>query len=509
MGDTTVKKAGRIFVSATACVFAMSLATQAYAFCFSNQSISNASFSVRQMPKSAFKESTQRMVEVSKCDLLPTTAKKKCWDLKKKAAKKGDEALKDFYEFMTDLPLVGDPIDDGIREADKQMKAIQKWGRKADKDVRKVIDEVLKPISARFNANVPADVTRCCNWKNKDCNPSGKKNGVIYFNIKYAGVSRIVRLNATDHMECRIHENNAGGSVCRNYVWPQSPYRAKEKTIRGMMIKSMHSDKCLGVERDFRRGQNVDLSDCHGGSTQRWTIYKDGIVRNDSHKSQCLEVQGAGKKGKSGQNVRMGDCLGDRNQRWIFADNAQIVNRARGSNNWCLEIQGGKKNSGANAQIWKCHKKNHTRWRVSQNVTYTQVLKDAYSGKCVDNTGGIKKGTRLHTWTCNKGNTNQQWLFKVVGKNYVEIKSRRSGLCLGVAEFSQRNGAKVVQWPCNRKANQRWEVRRINKDGWIRLQVLHSKKCLSLAKPSKKNRTLFEQKACNKNTKSQAFRAIN
>ena len=117
---------------------------------------------------------------------------------------------------------------------------------------------------------------------------------------------------------------------------------------------------------------------------------------------------------------------------------------------------------------------------------------------------GQQKGGKVHAWDCNAKNVNQQWAFKVRADNYLEIKSRRSGMCLDVAAAKKNNGAGIIQWPCNGKAHQQWKIQGV-KDGWFQLRARHSGKCLDLKGPYKENGTPFQQWAC-KDVPQQSFR---
>ena len=442
-----ISKLKKLLTAGAAAFLIAGSSSGAMAFCFSNDSLSNTSFTVRQMPEDAFKKTVRKTSEISKCNALPKKQREKCLDLKKKAKAWEDQAAEDFYAFVTDLPLVGDPIDKAAKYSREKFFAYGKWQKKVVDDAGKILDDVLKPLSTRFRQTVNADGTQCCSWKNRDCNPSGKKDGKIYFNMKYANISRVVKLGATDHMECTIDKNNPRGAVCRN------------GTIRSEM-----NWKCLDIAvsnyRNIKNGSNVVLHDCHGGPNQRWTHF----TRSD-----------------------------------------KLINRVPGGNPICLDVAKWNKDNGANVHVWKCGKKQaNQRWTVGKTATYPRVLKVRYPGKCLDNTGGSKKGGKVHSWDCNPKNVNQQWEFKVRADNYLEIKSRRSGMCLDVAAAKKSNGAKVIQWPCNGKAHQQWKIRGV-KDGWFQLRARHSGKCLDLKGPYKANGTPFQQWDC-KNVKNQSFR---
>jgi hypothetical protein len=262
------------------------------------------------------------------------------------------------YGFVTGLPVAGDAVNMTGQVINNAAGALKDGVYK----IGKFIDDVT---STRFKKKVGPDGTQCCSWKNRDCNPSGKKDGKIYFNIKYGNVTRTVKLGATDHMECRIDRNNPKGTACKNYVWPEGPFRAHKNTVSGRLIKSLHSGLCLDVwDSNKANGADVRMSKCHGGKNQRWKVYKNGTIRSEMN-WKCLDVAiPAGEGGKNGRNVTLYDCHGAPNQRWTYGRGDKIISRAAGRYNWCLDIAGGSKESGANVQIWKCENVGQHRWQV-------------------------------------------------------------------------------------------------------------------------------------------------
>ena len=513
----------RLVIAATTALFVAGVAPDAMAFCFSNDSLSNGSFTARQMDRNQFFQSMLKVADSACNKLGARAAVGEIKDCKKMTSNMADsfkllgnqiydnkysggairvaeDAAAELYHFTTGLPVVGDTMDFTVAVAGTAISGIKdgaKW----------VGNEFDKLTSKRFRKSVGPDGTQCCSWKNRDCNPSGKKDGKIYFTVKYAGVSRVVRLGATDHMECRIDKNNPKNSGCKNYVWPQSPPRPNEKTKRGLLIKSFNGDKCLEVGGGNRKnGANVNMWECHGGKNQRWVVYRNGTIRSEMN-WKCLDIAvGNYNNIKNGSNVVLHDCHGKPNQRWTHWERTnELVNRVPGGDKMCLDVKSWNTNNGANVHVWKCGKKQaNQRWTVGKTATYTRVLKVRYPGKCLDNTGGSKKGGQVHSWDCNVKNVNQQWAFKVRADNYLEIKSRRSGMCLDVAAAKKDNGAGVIQWPCNGKAHQQWKIHGV-KDGWFQLRARHSGKCLDLKGPYQENGTPFQQWDC-KDVKNQSFR---
>lgn len=523
-------------------------APNAMAFCFSNDSLSSQNIHVQQLDRSKFLKSmssTMNTLADGVCKAASVGNKKQGGDLQNckqiaKAFKGAQEGLKragqdlrndkymgkpvravesaaeDAFYFVYGLPVVGDTMGYTAYAARETTAALEKVGKAAGNEIAKAANKVAsamtdtldKITSKRFKKTIGPDGTQCCNHKNRDCNPSGRKDGQIYFKIKYAGVSRVVKLGATDHMECRVNNKHPKRTVCKNYVWPYSPPHGSGKTTRGQLIKSINGDKCLDVGGGNKKnGANVNMWKCHGGKNQRWVVYRNGTIRSEMN-SKCLDVAVRDvNDAKNGSNVVVSDCHGKLNQRWRTRSGVNLLmSNVPGRHNMCLDVAGRKKTNGANVQIWKCAKKAANQlWTVGKTATYPQVLKVRYPGKCVDNKGGkTKKGAGIHSWDCNAKNINQQWSFKLLANNYVQIKSRRSGLCLDVAGAKKNNGAKVIQWSCGGQKNQQWKIHGV-KDGWFQLRARHSGKCLDLKGPYKPNRTPFQQWACG-NVPQQSFR---
>lgn len=360
-------KLRKIAMSAlTASIFALTT-TGAMAFCFSNDSLSNTDMLVTQVDQSKFvkvvtktwKKSGGRICKIGSVD-------KTACKLLGASVKVGETLVfqatignvNRAYNLLTGRSVFGDKTNHVKKGWDKTVKkGWNKTGAVALNYIGDQLSDAKALLHPRFRKRIGPDGTQCCNWKNKDCNPSGKKEGKIYLEIEHAGVSRVVQLGATDHMECRINKKNQDSAGCVNYVFPQSPFRAHKKTARGRLIKSKHTGKCLEIGGwKKNNGANVNMWKCHGGKNQRWTVYKNGTIRSDLN-GKCLDVKGGLKGGKNGQNIFMWDCHGERNQRWTYGRDGKILSRAAGKNNWCMEVGGWNKKDGANVNIWKCGKK--------------------------------------------------------------------------------------------------------------------------------------------------------
>lgn len=396
----------KFVLAATSAVMVTAYGASALAFCFSNDSLSGSPMYVQQLDRSQFLTGLEKLMAgipdklckaASVEELIVGRKLKNCAQIKRQFSKSREglrqvgadlknskytgpamtameDAANEAYEFVTGAPVLGDAVDLSQQAVKTTTAAIGKVASSAGRELAKVGKKLGKKlmtsldrlVSKRFRAdNIRPDQTRCCNWKNRDCNPSGRKNAKIYFNVKYAGVSRTIQMGATDHLECRVHPKDAKKTVCKNYVFPVSPYRANKATVRGVLIKSQHSGKCLEVWGKKRsNGTNVSLWNCHGGKNQRWTIFKNGTIRSEMHWA-CLDIAGGTKRVKDGMNVQMWDCTGSRNQRWVHA-NSKIISDANSTGRKCLEIRSADPKNKANAQVWKCHDGAHNKWIVTR-----------------------------------------------------------------------------------------------------------------------------------------------
>lgn len=392
-----IPKLRKFLTAGTAALLIAGSTTSAMAFCFSNDSLSSQNIHVQQLDRSKFlnsMSSAMNQIANGVCNVASMKGKmargdkdlKDCKEIADAFSKAKDglkqagqdmrndkymgpsmraveNAAEATYDFVYGLPLVGETVG-FTRYATMEVTApIINIGKAAGKEIIKAANKIAsattdtidKITSKRFKKTIGPDGTQCCNHKNRDCNPTGRKDGKIYFKIKYAGVSRVVKLGATDHMECRVNDKHPKRTVCKNHVWPVSPFRAHENTRRGMLIKSKHTKKCLEVGGgDKKNGANVNMWKCHGGKNQRWSVYKNGTIRSEMN-WKCLDVAvGTNKPGRNGANVTMYDCHGANNQRWTSGRDNQIISRTTGRYNWCMEVGGWDQKDGANVNIWKC-----------------------------------------------------------------------------------------------------------------------------------------------------------
>lgn len=172
-----MKKPGyrRILPLLTCILLAPAFISQAGAFCFSNNSLSVTKFTVKQLTNNQHQDFLNHA-----------------------------ECVKDGYK---DAGNMG-----GKRTATDITCGIKHKTRGAFGDLFRDIAG-----KGRFSQTVQPGETKCCSWKNRDCNPSGKKEAKIAFFMRQLSFDagkvdgffghhkysdHLVEIGATDHMFC-------------------------------------------------------------------------------------------------------------------------------------------------------------------------------------------------------------------------------------------------------------------------------------------------------------------
>ncbi|MFB7600265.1 ricin-type beta-trefoil lectin domain protein [Streptomyces sp. NPDC056160] len=121
-------------------------------------------------------------------------------------------------------------------------------------------------------------------------------------------------------------------------------------------------------------------------------------VRSHAVMSRCIDV--AGGRGKDGSPLEIRDCSGAASQRWTFASDGTV--RAMGL---CMDAAGAQTSDGTTVQLANCNGGPAQRFRL--NIRHDLVSRLA--GKCVDiRDNQTADGSRLQLWSC-AGTPNQKW----------------------------------------------------------------------------------------------------
>jgi hypothetical protein len=95
--------------------------------------------------------------------------------------------------------------------------------------------------------------------------------------------------------------------------------------------------------------------------------------------------------------------------------------------------------------------------RFGGDVSY-HTLRAAHDGITADDfSWSYANGNHIGQWN---GGTNalEQWYFEYAGNNYFRIRSRWSGMVIGVNGASLANGAQIVQWDSTGSLDQQWRL---------------------------------------------------
>lgn len=171
-------------------------------------------------------------------------------------------------------------------------------------------------------------------------------------------------------------------------------------TRRGELKSSVTSEMCLSIESG---GSNVVIDACSDATTQRWDFDESGQLQSTSDKTLCLAATGT----TSGSNAQVATCAGTSTQSWTAVATG-AVNLFNGHDDLCLDVQGGGTSSGTNVQVYQCNGTISQQWTFGDNGVITSAVA---SGMCLDvQGGGTSSGTNVQIYTCN-GTPSQTWTF--------------------------------------------------------------------------------------------------
>jgi dienelactone hydrolase len=114
---------------------------------------------------------------------------------------------------------------------------------------------------------------------------------------------------------------------------------------------------------------------------------------------RCLDVPGSSTS--NGTQLQLSDCNGGNSQRFTYTSSKQL----QVYGNKCVDANGRGTTNGTTVIIWDCNGQTNQQWNFNSNGTITGVQ----SGLCLDASGAATaNGTKLQLWSCH-GNSNQQW----------------------------------------------------------------------------------------------------
>ncbi len=115
--------------------------------------------------------------------------------------------------------------------------------------------------------------------------------------------------------------------------------------------------KCLDVEAGKTTdGTAVQLWDCNGTASQRWTVAPDGTLQA---LGKCLDISGSDVA--AGTKVQLWTCNGTGAQQWWPRADGPLLNPPSGR---CLDVPSSDSTSGTKLRIWDCNGTAAQQWRV-------------------------------------------------------------------------------------------------------------------------------------------------
>ncbi|MFC9329223.1 ricin-type beta-trefoil lectin domain protein [Kitasatospora sp. NPDC057015] len=102
-------------------------------------------------------------------------------------------------------------------------------------------------------------------------------------------------------------------------------------------------------------GTKVQIWDCNGGASQKWTVTGSAIQIN----GKCLDVTAQGTA--NGSPVEIWDCHGGTNQQWVAQPDGSLRSTQSGR---CLDDPAASTTNGTQLIIWDCHGGTNQRWTL-------------------------------------------------------------------------------------------------------------------------------------------------
>ncbi|MEU6234437.1 ricin-type beta-trefoil lectin domain protein [Kitasatospora sp. NPDC047058] len=146
------------------------------------------------------------------------------------------------------------------------------------------------------------------------------------------------------------------GSISSTAVYPFAVSPAAPGTS-GLIQSAVNQAMCAD-DNGFGTadGTAIQLWDCHGSSSQQFSLGNDGTVRV---LGGCLTPVGAGRD--NGVKVEYHSCNGTDTQKWLPLANGALYHPDSGR---CLDLPGWSAVNGNRLQLWDCHGGTSQQWVV-------------------------------------------------------------------------------------------------------------------------------------------------
>jgi len=234
---------------------------------------------------------------------------------------------------------------------------------------------------------------------NKDPNNTG---------VHFPFVSAWEKNNGTSNFTLK-YGNATSGGLTTPYSGPlpngYSPMKTDSSILLGTGGDNSHSGVGMFFEGAVTAGYPSDATEnavqatitaagysFTGGSTGGQQIV-------GAQSGRCVDLPNGSET--NGAQVQLYDCNGQSSQRWTYGSDKRLVD----SGGKCLDASGRGTTNGTKVIIWDCNGQANQQWNVNASGTITGVQ----SGLCLDANGAsTANGTMIILWSCN-GQANQQW----------------------------------------------------------------------------------------------------
>ena len=207
-------------------------------------------------------------------------------------------------------------------------------------------------------------------------------------------------------------------------------------------LMSLFNKECVDVITHTGT-DNVYMHPCHDGTNQKWILGRDETLQSSWKLSKCLDWN----HGDPNNNVYLYDCHNGKNQKWYFDDIGRL--RTRHDSTMCLDVNLNTKN----LYMHKCHLGSNQAFYFPpqdkcESCEFKYILMPNVAN-CVDwDYGGAHNNVYLHG--CHTG-ANQQW---ALSQNLVVSPHDRK-YCLTWQVGGVNN---AVMRPCFEAKYQKWHL---------------------------------------------------
>jgi hypothetical protein len=134
---------------------------------------------------------------------------------------------------------------------------------------------------------------------------------------------------------------------------PTPPAHLQSRTFSNSMLvvggKCVDLSSASSSSSPIGNPAYVQINDCHGASSQRWTMRVDGTIHSAVSFNKCLGLPA--KSSENGAAISLYDCTGQVDQDWSYEDN----NTIQSLSGRCLDLHAGSLTNQTRIELFDCH----------------------------------------------------------------------------------------------------------------------------------------------------------